>query len=263
YIDIPQPLLERQRGRGMPLPVPAAAPSAPREESFGIENEVMQQQFIAAEIVTAEVAKQGNVVTFILNRGGNIPSDGKPHKTTIFQDDFPCKLNYIAMPKLVSFAYLQANIQNSPNGATLLPGKANIFRDDIFVGKIQLENIAPGQEFKLNLGIDEGLKIERDLAERQVDKKFMGNQRKITFAYRIVITNLLDYAANLKVTDQLPVSRNEQIKVKLTRSTPQIQLGEMGILEWDLTIQSEGKQEIYYQFTVEHPPELQIVGLDI
>ncbi|HLO88946.1 MAG TPA: mucoidy inhibitor MuiA family protein, partial [Nostocaceae cyanobacterium] len=26
YIDIPQPLLERQRGRGMPLPVPAAAP---------------------------------------------------------------------------------------------------------------------------------------------------------------------------------------------------------------------------------------------
>jgi uncharacterized protein (TIGR02231 family) len=154
-------------------------------------------------------------------------------------------------------------VKNSANGATLLPGKANIFRDNIFVGTTQLDNIAPGQEFKLNLGIDEGLKIERELVERQVDKKLMTNQRRITYSYRLIITNLLNSEANLKLTEQLPVSRNEQIKVRLIRSNPQIQLGEMGILEWMLTLAPQERREIYYQFTVEHPPELTVVGLDI
>ncbi|MFH7025460.1 MAG: mucoidy inhibitor MuiA family protein [Heteroscytonema crispum UTEX LB 1556] len=256
YIDIQNTRAREflMRRRYESVPAPAASASEPEEA---------EEHLIAAETVTAEVLKEGSVVTFKLNGGGNIPSDGAPHKTTIFNDDFPCSFNYVAMPRLVSFAYLQANVKNSANGVTLLPGKANIFRDNIFVGTTKLENIVPGQEFKLNLGIDEGLKIERELVERQVDKKLIGNQRRTTYGYRLVITNLQDKEVNLKLTEQLPVSRNEQIKVRLNRSNPQIQLGEMGILEWVLIIPAPERREIYYQFTVEHAPELTVVGLDI
>jgi uncharacterized protein (TIGR02231 family) len=264
YIDSLRPQIARQRFAAHPpllpsIPPPPAAARADIQE----EEEVTEDSFIAAESVTAEVWKEGSVVTLKLNGGGNIPSDGAPHKTTIFNDDYPCKFDYAAMPRLVSFAYLQANVKNSPNGATLLPGKANIFRNNVFIGATRLDNIAPGQEFKLNLGIDEGLKIERDLVERLVDKKLIGNQRRINYSYRLIITNLLDKAANLQVTEQLPVSRNEQIKVRLIRSNPQIQLGEMGVLEWQLTLAPQERREIYYQFNVEHPPELTVVGLDI
>ncbi len=51
--------------------------------------------------------------------------------------------------------------------------------------------------------------------------------------------------------------------MRLNRSNPQIQLGEMGILEWQLTLPPQERREIYYQFNVEHPPELMVVGLDI
>jgi uncharacterized protein (TIGR02231 family) len=264
YIDVPHPPEYLMRRRTMSVPVPTMAMAAPNGAGDDSESEEVAKDYaIAAETVVAEVSKQGSVVTFKLSGGGNIPSDGAPHKTTIFNDDYPCNFDYIAMPRLVSFAYLQANVKNSANGATLLPGKANIFRDNIFVGTTQLDNIAPGQEFKLNLGIDEGLKIERELVERQVDKKLIGNQRRITYSYRLIITNLLNSEANLKLTEQLPVSRNEQIKVRLIRSNPQIQLGEMGIVEWMLTLAPQERREIYYQFTVEHPPELTVVGLDI
>lgn len=138
----------------------------------------------AAEAVVADVSQQGSVVTFQLAGGGNIPTDGNPHKVTILQDRFPCKLTYIAMPSEVSFAYLQARAKNHAEGATLLSGKANIFRDEMFVGTTNLANISPGEEFKLNLGIDEGMKIDRELIERQVDKKFLGSNRRITCAYR-------------------------------------------------------------------------------
>ncbi|MBD2680315.1 MULTISPECIES: mucoidy inhibitor MuiA family protein [Nostoc] len=264
YIDSPSPRLFRQRGTRPSLPTIALQAAAPAgEENSQEEDEVAQDSSIPAEIIAAQVSKEGSVVTFKLNGGGNIPSDGAPHKTTIFNDDYPCKFDYVAMPRLVSFAYLQGNVKNSPNGATLLPGKANIFRNNVFIGATGLENIAPGQEFKLNLGIDEGLKIERDLVERLVDKRLISNQRRITYSYRLIITNLLEQQVKLKVTEQLPVSRNEQIKVRLIRSNPQIQLGEMGILEWQLTLAPQERQEIYYQFNVEHPPELTVLGLDI
>ncbi|MEH2420941.1 MAG: mucoidy inhibitor MuiA family protein [Nostoc sp.] len=265
YIDAPRPQFARRRFAAQPplLPSIADPPASAARADWQEQDEVAEDSLIPAEIVTAEISKEGSVVTFKLNGGGNIPSDGAPHKTTIFNDDYPCSFDYVAMPRLVSFAYLQANVKNSPNGATLLPGKANIFRDNVFIGTTQLENIAPGQEFKLNLGIDEGLKIERDLVERLVDKRLISNQRRITYSYRLIITNLLDKEVNLKLTEQLPVSRYEQIKVRLSRSNPQIQLGEMGILEWQLTFPPQERREIYYQFNVEHPPELMVVGLDI
>ncbi|OUL30141.1 hypothetical protein BV378_04600 [Nostoc sp. RF31YmG] len=263
YINTISPTVQFARRRGTPKMPMMAAQSAPAGAMNEEEEEVAQDSLIEAETVVAEVSKEGSVVTFKLNGGGNIPSDGAPHKTTIFNDDYPSSCDYVAMPRLVSFAYLQAKVKNSLNGATFLPGKANIFRDNIFVGTTNLENIAPGQEFKINLGIDEGLKIERDLVERQVDKKLMSNQRRITYGYRLTITNLLNQETYLTLTEQLPVSRNEQIKVRLTRSNPQIQLGEMGILEWELTLSAQEKREIYYQFTVEYPPELTVIGLDI
>ena len=223
------------------------------------ENEV----FIAAQAVNSKKSERSSVVTFKLKNKINIPSDGTPHKTTIFHDDYPCCFDYVTIPRLVSFAYLQANVRNSLNGATLLPGEANIFRDDVFVGRTQIANTVAGEEFKLNLGIDEGLKIERDLVEHQVDKKLIGNNRKITYTYKLTVTNLLQHDTKLRLIEQLPVSRNEQIKVCLIRTSPQIHLSEMGVLTWDLMLRPEAKQDIFYQFTVEHPPELTVVGLDI
>jgi uncharacterized protein (TIGR02231 family) len=265
YIDILKPVEYKMMSRSMSM-VPGAAASGSMAEPSISEAEELDDQIdefgITAEIATAEVLKEGSTITFKISNRGNIPSDGSPHKNTILYDDFPCNFEYIAMPSLVSFAYLQALVKNPTDGVTLLPGKANIFRDDIFVGSCTLENVPPAQEFKLNLGIDEGLKIERELVERQVDKKLLGNNRKITYGYRLLITNLLNQKAKLRLSEQLPVSRNEQIKVRLGRIDPQTALGEMGLLEWDLNLAALAKLEVYYQFTVEHPPQLTVIGLN-
>ncbi|NQE37839.1 mucoidy inhibitor MuiA family protein [Microcoleus asticus] len=218
---------------------------------------------IDATTAIAQVSKEGGTVSFQVGGNTNIPSDGTPHKVTIFSENYPFKPEYIAVPRLVSFAYLQAVVVNPLTGATLLPGKANIFRDNTFVGTVQLENVSPGQEYKVNLGIDERLKIERELVERQVDKKLIGQQRRMSYAYRLNVTNLHQVQVHLTLKEQLPVSRNEQIKVRSTLTNPKIVAGEMGLLEWIMSLPPQAKQELYYQFVVEHPPDLAVTGLDI
>lgn len=270
YIDLPAPVMMMRRrsvsakSAEMMMEISAAAPMSVGGsfEPLGEADNMLAQEY-TAETVVAEISQQGSVVTFQLGGGGNIPSDGNPHKVTIFNDNFPCQFEYIAMPRLVSFAYLQAKAKNRPDGATLLPGKANIFRDDVFVGTSNLENIAPGQEFKLNLGIDEGIKIDRELSERQVDKTFLAGNRRITYAYRLGVTNLLNLATRIQINDQIPHSRNEQIKIKLIKINPQIQLGELGRLTWELDLPANKKIEINYQFSIEHPEGVIVKGLDV
>ena len=265
YIDITAPILRQSKmaGSARMMEVSAAA-SMSVGASFDrlAESDEPIDEYLA-ETVIAEMSQQGSVVTFQLGGGGNIPSDGNPHKSTIFNDNFPCQFEYIAMPRLVSFAYLQAKAKNRTDGATLLSGKANIFRDDVFVGTSNLENTAPGQEFKLNLGIDEGIKIDRELSERQVDKTFLAGNRRITYAYRLKITNLLNSINHIQINDQIPHSRTEQIKIKLLKISPQIQPGELGRLVWELDLPANGKTEINYQFSIEHPEGLRVEGLDV
>ena len=219
--------------------------------------------FVKAEVVAATVSKSGSVVTFEVGNSGDIPSDNTPYKVTIFRDRFTVKLEYIAIPRLVSFAYLQATVTNPATGVTLLPGKANILREQTFVGTSNLDNVAPAQNFTLNLGIDEGWKIERNLIQRQVDKKLIGGNKRVTYAYRIIVNNLLAGESSLKLIEQLPVSRDERIRVRLVQTEPKIKQGEMGVLEWMLTLSAGEQQTINYQFTLEYPLEILISGLDI
>jgi uncharacterized protein (TIGR02231 family) len=264
YIDVSAPILLARNMKFRSAEMMEIASAAPKAAMAAFErDEPSDEPEYLAETIAAEISQQGSVVTFQLGGGGNIPSDGNPHKVTIFSDNFPCQFEYIAMPRLVSFAYLQAKAKNRADGATLLPGKANVFRDDVFVGTSNLENISPGQDFKLNLGIDEGIKIDRELIERQVDKTFLSGKRRTTYAYRLSVTNLLNSVNHIQINDQIPHSRNEQIKVKLIKIIPQIQLGELGRLAWELDLAANAKTEINYQFLIEHPEGFQLQGLDV
>jgi uncharacterized protein (TIGR02231 family) len=259
YIDVPTG--RSQWSESDAIMVGAAAPMMSRSRSAALEEAKDETPEYDADIAVADISQAGGIVTFQIGGNSNIPNDGNPHKVTILQEPIPCQFTYLAMPRLVSFAYLQAKAQNRSDGATFLSGKANIFREQVFVGTTDLDNIAPGQEFKINLGIDESLKLDRTLTERQVDKKFLGNNRRITYAYRIRVGNLSDRPASLDLHDQIPHSRNDLIKVKLNKITPAITLGELGRLNWQLDLAANSKTEIYYQFAIEHPENAQIMGL--
>jgi len=221
----------------------------------GAEPEVYD---LAKEVV--EVSRTGLALTYDLRQLVSVPSDGTPHKVSVANLRLSLELDYLSAPRVASYAYRRAKVENS-SPMVLLPGRLAVFWGAEYVGASHLDNIAPGQTFEVFLGVDERVRVERDLVEREVDRRLLGNRRTIRYVYRMTVENLADRDVRLTLLDQMPVSRHEDVNVMLVNATLPPEQKEMGILEWDLTLGVDEKREIVFGFTVEYPREMVLTGL--
>ena len=213
------------------------------------------------KVAQAEVGQEGAAVTFTVAQPTDVPSDGSPHKTAVATLSLTPKLDYLTAPKLVPAAYRRATVTNDTE-FILLPGPANIFYGDEFVGTTQLKHVAPNEEFEVFLGADDRIKVERKLVTRQVDKRLLGDRRRLRYAYQIEVKNLRQRAEKVFVQDQLPVSGHEEIKVREEEIVPRPdKKTDLGILEWELTLEPGQETKLTFEFTVDHPRNLTVTGL--
>jgi uncharacterized protein (TIGR02231 family) len=242
---------------------PAAPPPALQEFTAGamIEDEKSIADQVEAQAVMATVKTEGAAVTYQVPGNVTVPADGAPHKVTVARFELAPELDYVAAPKLIEVAYRRAKIPND-SSYTLLPGPANLFAGDEFIGATELELVAPQGEIELYLGADDRVKVERELKQREVDKRLIGDRRRLHYAYEITLENLLSTETKITLHDQLPVPRHEDIKVKLISAEPQAtEHTDLGLLRWELSLASKEKRTVRFDFVVEHSRAMDIMGL--
>ncbi len=210
----------------------------------------------------AEVNSDGASVTFKLAQQVSVPSDGTPHKVNVATLEWKPRLDYISVPKKAEVAYRRATVTNDSD-YLLLPGQANLFVEGDFVGTMPLEQIAPNEEFEVMLGVDDRVVVKRELKARAVDKKFIiGDRRLLRVGYEIEVRNLRAVRTTLEVRDQIPVSRHERIKVKLESADPKPgEQTELHELKWQLSLAPNEKTLIRFDFSIEYPTSMHVVGL--
>ena len=216
---------------------------------------------MAMRVEQAEVSSEGATVTFKPAQRVTIPSDGSPHKVNIATLKFQPKVDYVCVPKLVEAAYRRATISNNTE-YLLLAGNANLFAGGDFIGALPVKQIAPNEEFELNLGVDDRVYVERTLMAHDVDKKLIGDRRRVRVGYEIELRNLRPTPIELELKDQLPVSRHEQIKVRLESAEPKpSEQSELNELTWNLTLAPNERRFVRYDFTIEHPTGFTVTGM--
>ena len=255
-----------------PPPQPRAAPSFDKSAATGlwavrgmseggIEKNEQEMTFD-----NAEIARAGAAITFEIPRDQDIPSDGAFHGMAVDRMDIKAEFSYTATPKLAEYAYLTARCENKAE-YPLLAGKINLFLGPDFVGTSHLDQVAPGEEYDLYLGIDEEIKVKRELVSEKTEKGglFSGKTGYKNYHYRITLENYHQTAQKITVFDQFPVSQSPEIKVELDESSPppvKIEDKEQpGILSWKLVLPAGGKKIIDFEFTVEYPKDKELAGL--
>jgi beta-galactosidase len=165
-----------------------------------------------------------------------------------------------APPVIAAEAYLRATVTNGP--LLLLPGTARVFHGTQFVGKTDLDTVAAGEEFEVQLGVDDQIRVERKLTRRSTSKAVLGGTRTIDIAYEITVENHRAGKAKVSVHDHIPLSRDAEIKVKGREAAPvPAKADDLGELTWDLSLDGGKSATIRHRFTVEHPASVTVAGL--
>ena len=210
---------------------------------------------------TIAPSSSGAIVNYRVGTPITVPGNGEPHKTTVTITGLKAELDYFTVPRIASEAYLRATITNTSE-YTLLPGEASIFHENDFVGKTKLTTIAANEEFKVQLGVDDRIKIERELVKREVNTRLIGAMVQTHYRYEIRLTNLQSKAAKITVQDQYPVSRSNKINVKLAQThPPHDNETELKIITWELDLTPDSKEVISLEFIVEHGRNQSVSGI--
>ena len=262
FVPHPPPQAKAMMSRAASAPVPMAPPAEQMADMVAFGMQSMPAPAMAeAEIATATVESRGVAVTFKIGGSTDIPSDGAPHKTTIQMFELDPKVDYLCVPKHTDAVFRRLTVTNT-TAAPFLAGPGNLFVGEEFIGTTQLEYAPSGEKIELLFGVEERITVSRELAKRDVDKTFLRDNRQLRYGYKIELQNLLSAAAVVEVHDHIPVSRHEQIKVKLEQATPEpITKSDLNLLEWQMNLPPSAKATLQYVYLVEHPRSLSVVGL--
>ena len=272
YIGRPQP--PRLPGRAAPMSAGMAGEAAsgsadgpaegPQDRPRGMALAARGQRtpLLAGRMLAAEQAESesGAGLTYTVARPLAVPGDGGPHKTLVASFDADAVLDYLTVPVVAPEAYLRAIVTNGT--LLLLPGRARIFHGAQYVGETHLATVAPGEEFEVQLGVDDQIKVERKLRRRSTSKALLGGTRTIDIGYEITVENHRDRAATVSVHDHIPVSTDGDVKVRAREtSPPPAETDDLGELTWNLVLTARESATIRHRFTVEHPAQVAVTGL--
>ena len=184
----------------------------------------------------------------------DIPSDGKYHLVNISDVNLDAKYQYHSVPRLDKGAFLLAKVYDYGKHH-LQPGTANIFFEDMYIGQSQLNPFVSSDTMLVSLGRDNGISVERTQLNDLTSTKFIGSNKKQTYAYAITIKNNKSKAIDLEILDAFPISQNSQIEVELLESGDAKVNNDYGKLSWDLVIPSGQSRKLDFSYSIKYPKD--------
>ncbi|AYF77298.1 mucoidy inhibitor MuiA family protein [Nocardia yunnanensis] len=199
--------------------------------------------------------------TYTPRRPVAIASDGSEHRTLLTAVDLEADLDHVTAPLRSPEAILRATARNTSEH-TLPRGRASLFNHSEYVGATLLDIWAPGEERELALGVDDRIRVERELQRRNASKSTLGSTHRTEWEYTITVANHGARPTTVTVLDRLPVARDTAVTVKETvLKPPPAERDELGILTWKQDLAPQAATTITLGYRVEAPKGVTIFGL--
>ncbi|MFQ5834068.1 MAG: mucoidy inhibitor MuiA family protein [Candidatus Thorarchaeota archaeon] len=187
----------------------------------------------------------------------SIPTGDEPQPITLTEEAFDSKRLYYwnayAMPEVVA----QDEITNADS--VMLPGNVRVYAEGDFLGETRVGFIAPRETFRLGTRTAYDVKAEKKLAVKDIEKAgFTRGRRRRGYEYRLEIKSFSKKPIEMRIVDRIPHSNSEKIQVELKPMRIAPKKSELGVLEWEITVDAEQELEIGYAFEVEWEKDVHI-----
>jgi uncharacterized protein (TIGR02231 family) len=266
-LDIYNPIALRQmeersrRNETMAKAAPAAVNMQTlTSNAFGVADEFEVKD---AAYTTATIEAGATSAVFKIAVSSSIPSDNSPQKVPVTSAALKAVPEYLTVPKRQTAAFLTSKVVNSSE-FPLLAGAMNVFLDGTFVATSGLRTVMSGEKFDLALGVDDGIAIKHKRVQKFTEDTGLTNSgKRITYEYLITVQNNKKTTERVIVADQVPLSRNEKIVVKLlSPDAREVKPTDEGTLKWTLDLKPGEKRELTVKFTVDFANDVNVAGLE-
>ena len=163
----------------------------------------------------------------------------------------PSRPEYLAIPRLSESVFIQAKVAGWEG--LQLPDRADVFRQGLLVGDTRLEPEAYNDSLEIALGHDEQLVVGRAKLEDFSGNAGLGDKRRVRLRYELNVRNRHPEPVRLRLLDQIPISEEKEIVVKLLDASGAVLDEATGKLTWQLTLPAGASQRLQFAFQVDYP----------
>lgn len=196
--------------------------------------------------------------TITLNQ--DIASNNKMHMVNIKEFKVDAAFEHATVPKLDKDAFLMTNLLDWSK-YDWLSSEINVFYDGTYVGRSFIDISQVDDTLSLSLGRDKKIAITREKIKDYCETKSIGLNKKKTVGYEIIVRNNKKTTVNLKVEDQLPISQQEDVEVKVIDISKASHEENTGFLDWDITLKPGETKKLYIKYEIKYPRKYRISGI--
>lgn len=246
---------------------PMPAPQRAMREMSAVD--VMASKMAAApemaaeeQVAAAEVSEFA--VSYRVPGKVSVVADNARQRFVLGKQDIAVQLAARSAPRLDSRAFLYAEFDYAGE-APLLPGTWRLTRDDTYVGEVEEEALRPGARRALAFGSDDAVEVQYHVVKDERSEQGVFNKdQRVERRYRIEVHNRHRMALPVSIYDQIPVARDQQIKVALSDDTTPPTVRDVdnrsGVLMWQQELKPQGKQAITFGYSVSFPQGRDVPG---
>ena len=151
-------------------------------------------------------------------------------------------------------AYLIAKVKDWED-KNLLPGEANIYLQNTFVGKSFINPSSVNSELDLSFGVDNQVVVTRERIKNYCSTSMLGSNKKEAIGYEIKVRNTKAVPIKIKIQDQIPTTGNSEISISVEEDSDGELNKDSGILTWEKNISASSTEKVEVKFEVKFPKE--------
>ena len=199
-------------------------------------------------------------ISFDVDVPYDVLSNNEDHFINLKQIKIPAVYKYYTVPKYNTTAYLVADIKDF-NTYDLISGSANVIFENMYVGETRINPDQTDDKMSITLGDDKRISVRKEVVNDKANEKFFSSYQEKTFTYDLIVRNNKKEVITIDIKDQIPLSKDESIKIELLQNDNADFDKEKGFLSWNVKISPSETKKFRVSYKVRYPKDFSLSNL--
>ncbi len=205
----------------------------------------------------AETAVPELSAEFDITKRMTVPADDKPYPVDIAIHSLPATYKHYAVTKLDKDVFLLARIAGWQD-LNMVDGPVNVYYSGTYLGQSFISTRNVRDTLDMSLGRDSKVLVTRTKLKEFSSTKIIGTKRRETMTYELVAKNNRKSDIEVDILDQIPISQNDEIKVKILEITDVTPDAVTGEVKWNVKLKPGETKKYKISYYIEYPKDQKI-----